>query len=198
MTLGAFVKSRLRRAITRYSIRNRHRKAEMIASWMTAQDAKTILMVGALAAKDGSNVGIVEDRIMGLGEVKMGINLYHQDTPYPFMIADACAMPFPDDFVDFALSNAIIEHVGDEEAQRKFVAEHVRVSRCWVITTPNKWFPIESHTAVAFVHWLPSWRRKRGEFSRLLSLREFRALLPRDAVINGRPWSPTFTATYSR
>lgn len=128
----------------------------------------------------------------------MGINLVKVDVPYPSMVADARDMPFPDDYVDFALANAIIEHVGDRDDQARFVAEHCRVARCWAITTPNKWFPIESHTAVAFLHWLPSWRAKRREFSRLLSLREFRELLPESAEVHGRPWSPTFTALYQR
>jgi hypothetical protein len=100
--------------------------------------------------------------------------------------------------VDFALANAIIEHVGDEEDQRQFVAEHNRVARCWVITTPNRWFPIESHTSTLLFHWLPSWRRSRSEFTRLLSLREFRSLVPEGAIVVGRWWSPTFSAYFDR
>lgn len=134
---------------------------------------------------------------MAQGQVVMGINLHPIDAPYPSMVADARHMPFGDRYVDFALSNAIIEHVGDEGDQAKFVSEHCRVARNWVITTPNKWFPVEPHTATVFIHWLPRWRARRQEFTRLLSLREFRNLLPEGALIEGRPWSPTFTAYYS-
>lgn len=130
----------------------------------------------------------------------MGINVVEPPgaLDYPFQIADARAMPFADDYVDCALANAVIEHVGDEADQRRFVAEHTRVARVWVITTPNRWFPVESHTAAVFRHWSPSWRAGRPEFTRLLSLREFRELVPREARISGHWWSPTFTAYHAR
>jgi len=64
-----------------------------------------------------------------------------------------------------------------------------------VITTPNKWFPVESHTSVIVAHWFPAWRRGRSEFTRLLSLREFKKLLPEGAT--GRELvGPTFAAYF--
>ncbi len=189
----------VRRAVSAFSVRNRRAKAARISAWMDAHAVTTVLMVGALPTKPGSNTGIVEREIMAGREVKMGIGLREQPTiTFPYVVADAREMPFEDDYVDFALANAVIEHVGDEADQRRFVAEHCRVARTWAITTPNRWFPIESHTAAVFLHWLPGWRSRRKEFTRLLSLREFRALLPADAEVTGRWWSPTFTATYAR
>jgi hypothetical protein len=189
----------IRRAVHLYSVRNRRAKAARISAWMDEQGVRTVLMVGALPTRAGSNTGIVEDAIMDGREVVMGIGLHPQpESVYPYQVADARDMPFEDDYVDFALANAVIEHVGDEADQRRFVAEHCRVARCWAITTPNRWFPVESHTAVLFLHWSPRWRARRKEFTRLLSLREFRDLLPPGTQVRGRPWSPTFTATYAR
>jgi hypothetical protein len=76
------------------------------------------------------------------------------------------------------------------------VDEHTRVGRSWIITTPNRWFPVESHTSAVVRHWSPRWSRDRTEFTRLMSKRQFRALLPEGAEVVGRPWSPTFTASY--
>jgi hypothetical protein len=70
---------------------------------------------------------------------------------------------------DAMLSNAVIEHVGDEDAQRRFVGEHRRVRRHWIITTLNRWFPAETHTLVPLLHWLERWRRRQDAFTRLLS-----------------------------
>ena len=168
---------------------------------MDEHSVRTVLMVGALTPVGPyPNQGIVERAVENGREVVMGINVEQPegDLGYPFQIADARAMPFPDNYVDFALANAIIEHVGDEAEQRQFVAEHVRVARTWVMTTPNTWFPIESHTARLFRHWSPAWRAQQSEFTRLLSKREFRALLPAEARVVGHWWSPTFTAYYSR
>ena len=49
----------------------------------------------------------------------------------------------------------MIEHVGDVDRQRLFVAEALRVGRRVFLTTPNRWFPIEVHTRLPLVHWLP-------------------------------------------
>ena len=49
----------------------------------------------------------------------------------------------------------MIEHVGGREAQRRFVEEALRVARRAFVTTPNRWFPVEVHTRLPLVHWLP-------------------------------------------
>jgi hypothetical protein len=195
----------IREVVVAYSKLNRRRKADAILAFLSKENVDDVLLVGATGHEiDGerlmSHEGIVELSIAGNYEIKMGINVVPaQITEYPFMIADVRDMPFEDDYVDFALANAIIEHVGKEHEQRQMVDEMTRVARCWVITTPNKWFPVESHTHTLFLHWLPSWRRKHEEkFTRLLSLREFRALLPAGAEVSGSPWSPTFLARYVR
>lgn len=199
MGLTAAVKKPIRQAILWYSVRNRRAKAIAISSWMDEHKCETVLFVGASGPEDTQpNAAIVERAVADGRNVKMGINVTRFETPYPFMIADGRDMPFENDYVDFALANAIIEHVGDKSDQERFVAEHCRVARCWVITTPNKWFPIESHTSTIFLHWLPAWRRKRQEFTRLLSRREFAELLPEGATVSGRAWSPTFSAYYAR
>jgi Methyltransferase domain len=187
-----------RNAVTRFSIFSRQRKARLISDWMTEKDCHTLLFVGCLGEEDEPpNSNIVENLISDGRQVIMGINLYHRTTSHPFMIADGRRMPFPDKYVDFALANAIIEHVGNESDQAMLVAEHCRVARCWAITTPNRWFPVESHTATLFRHWSPKWRSiERADFTRLLSLSEFRRLLPSGTVVVGHWWSPTFTALY--
>jgi SAM-dependent methyltransferase len=63
--------------------------------------------------------------------------------------------PFEDKEFDWVFSNAVIEHVGDDAAQLRFVNEMLRVSKNVFFTTPNKFFPVESHTNALFLHWLP-------------------------------------------
>ncbi|WP_164478461.1 class I SAM-dependent methyltransferase [Mycolicibacterium stellerae] len=193
----------IRQVALRYSVRNRHRKADQILTWLRERDVKDVLLVGTLGDKraslsDLSNADIVERRIADCFEIKMSIDIEPAVTNYPFMVADARDMPFPDDYVDFALANAVIEHVGQEQDQRRMINEMTRVARAWVVTTPNKWFPVESHTSAVFLHWFPSWRKRHEvNFTRLLSRRQFRALLPAGTEVSGAPWSPTFLARYS-
>ncbi|MDH4232720.1 MAG: class I SAM-dependent methyltransferase [Nitrospirota bacterium] len=61
--------------------------------------------------------------------------------------------PFENNEFDWVFSNAVIEHVGDDEAQLFFLNEMLRVAKNVYFTTPNKYFPVESHTNVFFLHW---------------------------------------------
>lgn len=73
-----------------------------------------------------------------------------------FVAADACRMPFADHAFDVVHAAAVIEHVGSGDRQRQMIAECARVARRgFFITTPNRWFPVEFHTVLPLVHWLP-------------------------------------------
>lgn len=82
-------------------------------------------------------------------------------------------LPFPDASFDVVLSNHVIEHVGDEAAQRAHLRELHRVLRLdgvGYLAVPNRWMLVEPHYRLAFLSWLPhAWRspylklRGRGE-----------------------------------
>ncbi|HAX79588.1 MAG TPA: class I SAM-dependent methyltransferase [Cyanobacteria bacterium UBA11372] len=75
-----------------------------------------------------------------------------------YIQADGLNLPFPDKSFDLVVSFAVIEHVGSRERQQLFIRELCRVGRTCFITTPNRWYPIEFHTVLPLVHWLPrSW-----------------------------------------
>lgn len=73
-----------------------------------------------------------------------------------FIFGNGCTLPFRDNSFDLVFSSAVIEHVGSFEQQYVFLQECCRVSRKYVfITTPNRWYPIEFHTLLPLIHWLP-------------------------------------------
>jgi ubiquinone/menaquinone biosynthesis C-methylase UbiE len=73
-----------------------------------------------------------------------------------FVVADGCDLPFEDDSFDYVHSSAVLEHVGSRERQARMLAESARVARKGVWhTTPNRWYPVELHTQLPFLHWLP-------------------------------------------
>jgi len=84
----------------------------------------------------------------------------HLERQYPglryFRVKPGEKLPFDDRAFDVAFSNAVIEHVGSRGAQAGFGAELCRVGRAFFITTPNRWFPLEHHTGLPIVHWLPT------------------------------------------
>jgi hypothetical protein len=73
-----------------------------------------------------------------------------------FVQADARHLPFADASYDLVHSSAVIEHVGSRQSQTTFLRELWRVAHRGIfVTTPNRWFPIEVHTVLPLVHWLP-------------------------------------------
>jgi SAM-dependent methyltransferase len=71
------------------------------------------------------------------------------------VLYDGDHFPFADKEFDIAWSNAVIEHVGAYKKQLFFLSELIRTSKSIFITTPNRWFPIEVHTRLPFLHYLP-------------------------------------------
>ena len=87
------------------------------------------------------------------------LDLLELKTLYPKILihlGDARKMTFENNKFDLVISSATIEHVGSFENQLKFVSECYRVSKYKTfITTPNRYYPIEFHTKIPFLHYLP-------------------------------------------
>jgi hypothetical protein len=62
-------------------------------------------------------------------------------------------LPFADNTFDIATSNAVLEHVGSRAHQVLFVNELARVARKVFISVPNRYFPVEHHTAIPLLHF---------------------------------------------
>lgn len=107
-----------------------------------------------------------------------------------YLEADLRSIPAPDLYFDFGICNAVVEHAGTREQQAALVKEVCRVTRCAMFTTPNKWLPIEVHTFLPLLHWLPDGTYRAilrgvglGHFAdtnnlNLLDAKTFRSLFP--------------------
>lgn len=69
-------------------------------------------------------------------------------------VAPNTPIPFPDKHFAIATSNAVLEHVGSPDNQRRFVAEMLRVARQVFISVPYRFFPVEHHTGIPLAHYL--------------------------------------------
>lgn len=77
-----------------------------------------------------------------------------------WVAGDGRRLPFRDGAFDIVFSNSVIEHVGNQESQRRFAQEVMRVGRGYWVQTPNRWFPVEQHLLTPFIHWAPvHWQR---------------------------------------
>ena len=76
-------------------------------------------------------------------------------------IAAGEPLPFGHNAFDIVYSNAVLEHAGSRMQQKQFVAEMCRVAPRRFLAVPNRGFPIEHHTCLPFIHYLPdAWFRK--------------------------------------
>jgi len=77
------------------------------------------------------------------------------------VVADGCALDYPDQSFDVGYSNSVIEHVGTFERQKAFAREIRRVGKAIWVQTPAQEFFMEPHLIAPFIHWLPrSWQRR--------------------------------------
>ena len=85
-----------------------------------------------------------------------------------FVVYDGGRFPFPDRAFGAVFSNAVIEHVGGPDEQLLFIDEMLRTGEKVYFTTPNKFFPVESHTNVILLHWFSglfyAWCRRHNAF----------------------------------
>lgn len=97
---------------------------------------------------------------MGAPDVQIILlNLKDVETTTPYisgMVGDATNMPqFANGEFDIVYSNSVIEHLFNEDAQRRMAAEVMRVGKRHFIQTPNRYFPIEPHFHMPFFQFMP-------------------------------------------
>ncbi len=179
------------------SLRSRRRKLELFMEELRPTAETTVLDVGAheqafAESRESSTNNFFEEfypwpeRLTALG-LHDGTGFTAHYPKIRYVQGDGLELPFADGEFDVVFSNAVVEHVGGVEQQRRFASEAARVGKRVFMTTPNRHFPIETHTKLPFVHWLPRsaehkvydalgrhWATKID----LLSARDFAALFP--------------------
>lgn len=143
---------------------------EFLAIGVRPED--TILDVGATSDRTQIASNYLEawyphkDRVTACG---LDDASFLEDT-YPgmrFVRADGRDLPFAPHQFDYVHSSAVLEHAGSYDEQVTLLKELYRVCRKGVfVTTPNRWFPIEFHTTLPLLHWLPK-TMFRGAIQRL-------------------------------
>lgn len=147
---------------TKLSYISRKRKLELFNKVMKPTKQMKVLDVGAEINPNGDRSLQLIDSYPWKSNV-YAVNLSPEHISqmkqhYPEIqasVADACDLPWLDKHFDIVYCNAVIEHLGDFENQKKMAAEIMRVGKRWFVTTPNRWYPFEFHIRLPFVTWLP-------------------------------------------
>lgn len=73
---------------------------------------------------------------------------------------------------DVVISNATIEHVGSFEQQKKMIVNMLLLTKKYfIITTPNRYHPLDFHTKLPILHWFP--KKIHRKLLKLLKLEFF-------------------------
>jgi ubiquinone/menaquinone biosynthesis C-methylase UbiE len=149
--------------IARYSMTQRDSKISLLSNFLSKEDF--VLDVGVwsdmpepnpsenwLEKKYGNRAKIIA---IGLHDMRK----FREKYPGVLCVqADGSALPFMDNAVASAFSNAVLEHV-PASRQAHFVEEFTRVTRHKaILAVPDRFSPIEIHSRIFFLHWLPFWR----------------------------------------
>ena len=188
----------LRRVASQVSLRSRERKLRLFLDLLAPGPETTVVDVGVTDARfgGGSSDNFFEamypwpDQITAVGHTEL--DRFVAAFPRVQAVrADGRDLPFGDRSFDIGFSNAVVEHVaGGRDGQRQFVHELCRVAQRVFVTTPNKWFPLEVHTLLPFVHWLPAGARDRvipfDDVLDPLGPKAFASLFPYDVRVLNR------------
>ena len=143
------------------SKKSRSEKYSQFLTLLAPKPEETILDAGVNTTEYSEADNYLEknysypEKITALGQGEMG----EFQKRYPNVRAlsgDGRALSFPNNAFHIAYSNAVIEHVGNRDDQKRFLRELYRVSSRGYLTTPNRFFPIEVHTRVPLLHILLS------------------------------------------
>jgi len=205
-----------RRTLQNFSRKSRRQKFELFAELLHPRATDSILDVG-LSGRVFAGYTLEDfyehpEHIVGGGvdieEVGTGKQKYPKVKAAVF---DGCALPFRNRSFDIVFSNAVIEHVLGDGNQERFASEIMRVGKSWFVTTPNYWFPFESHYHLPLIQFMPEGAQRiynrmfgthipRGEVQELalLSARKLQRLFPSGSIARLRVsfWPETLIAYY--
>lgn len=208
--------SHFKRLLKSFSHKSRTKKFDLFRSRFHPLPGDHVLDIGAsgdvFLRYTFEDVYPYPERIIAGGYDLHEITSARRYYPKPsYIVFDGCRLPFPDQSFDLVFSNAVIEHILGEGRQQLFASEVMRVGKSWFVTTPNFWYPFESHYHLPFIQFAPKEFRRaynrlfgshipKGQVQQLalLSARQLQQLFPASRVARVRVtfWPETLVAYY--
>lgn len=199
-----------------FSHKSRTKKFQLFESVFKPRPEERVLDIGAsgevFLRYTFEDVYPYPERIIAGGYSLHEVSSARKCYPKPtYTVFDGCALPFPDKAYDIVFSNAVIEHILGPGRQEQFAREVMRVGKSWFVTTPNYWYPFESHYHLPFIQFMPENMRRtynnllgshipKGQTQELalLSVHGLRKLFPTSRIEKVRVtfWPETLVAYY--
>jgi hypothetical protein len=216
-------------AVTRYQAAARRRRGELFMSRLAPTRADRILDLGG---GDGGHIASIVGPGYGVTVADIDERALSRAAERGFetvLLAETGALPFEQDAFDIVFCSSVIEHATGAKPdilacrngrqfrreawqhQTRLADEIRRVSRRYFVQTPNRWFPIEAHTWLPGVQFLPRralmgflplldrspWPWKMRPDIALLSARDMQNLFPDAVIVRERSAALTLGLTKS-
>lgn len=212
----------IRHIAAMYSSRSRKRRATRFRRLFAIESDTTILDLGSENGRHMADVlagSVIDSRNVYIADlnaaaVEEGARRFGFT---PVVIDESGRLPFPDGFFDIVHCSSVLEHVTvpkgrvwqvrsgrdfkrlSRQSQQRFADEIARVGRQFYVQTPDKWFPLESHSWLPFAGWLPRrtllpllratnrfWVKKTAPDWNLLDARTLSRLFPGIPILRER------------
>lgn len=215
------------RIVKSFSSRSRAKRAQIFKKNFLLTGNTKILDLGSENGQNINNVLAqtdVKDRNVYIADISLepleqGYKMFGY---VPVHLPESGKLPFPDGFFDIVYCSSVIEHVTISKnqvweitseqyfqeksllRQKKMAEEIDRVGKSYFVQTPYRYFPIESHTWLPFLGFLPRkilipalkmtnrfWIKKTGPDWHLLTRRQMKDLFPGANILEEKVWGLT-------
>jgi Methyltransferase domain len=164
--------------VARVRIASRQRRAEMFRSMFQLQASSKVLDLGGFNGAHVHSVlsgsAVLPSNVYVADIDAAAVEQAHSRLGYQqVVITESGALPFEDRFFDVVFCSSVLEHVTIPKSllwtersgrnfrdaahihQTEFASEIRRLGKGYFVQVPNRWFPIETHTWLPFVGYLP-------------------------------------------
>jgi ubiquinone/menaquinone biosynthesis C-methylase UbiE len=84
-----------------------------------------------------------------------GVKIINANPGVRHVKVESTELPFKSNQFNIYYSNALLENVGNSNSQKQLFNEILRIAKRIYMVIPKRYFPIEHHTSLPFIHWLP-------------------------------------------
>lgn len=217
----------IKKIVKNFSSKAREKRAKLFLENFALDESTKILDLGS---ESGANIysilkstSVAPENVfiadIDAGLIKKGKEEFGFNT---VLIDEKGAIDFPDKFFDIVYCSSVIEHTTVDKSevwefkngaefkkaawkrQKAFAGEIIRLGKQYFVQTPSKTFPVESHTWLPFVGYLPRevllpvlktsnkfWVKAAEPDFNLLSEREMKNLFPGAKIVREKSFGLT-------
>src|SRR5581483_11897881 len=165
----------------RYPLASKKEIDKQINDWLNKEKASEALVkffidrVGEVKGRKLLDVGFgsggVSVAFAKAGAIVSGVDIeedlkeiaekYGQEFNIDFKIYNGSELPFENDYFDYIASSSVLEHVSHPEKVLKEMFRVLKPKGRILLSLPNKYYPVETHTLAWFVSYMPRWMAKK-------------------------------------